>query len=152
MITIRNTQRKIKINIKKFKNDAQLLLNALGYNEFDLGIMFVNNTTMQKYNRQYRAKDKPTDVLSFPFHPHIKAGENIVVQFSEDQNLGDLIFAPEYIMNDLPKWETTFERHLQRLLVHGICHLLGYDHIKNTDFKIMDKKEKELLHILQCME
>ncbi len=63
----------------------------------------------------------------------------------DDKNLGDLILAPAYIQNDLPKWNTTFEKHLQRLLVHGICHLLGYGHIEDKDYKIMHKKEMELL-------
>ena len=101
------------------------------YADFDLGIWLTSNKMIRKYNKQYRDKDKPTDVLSFPYHHELKAGEQIKVKTEEDKNLGDLIIAPEYVMHDLPKWETTFEKHLQRLLVHGICHLLGYDHIKD---------------------
>lgn len=59
--------------------------------------------------------------------------------------MGDLIIAPEYMLKDLPKWNCSFEEHLQRLLVHGICHLLGYDHIKDKDYKVMHKKETQLL-------
>lgn len=145
MITIRNTQRKIKINVNQLKKDAQTILDALDYPDFDLGIWLTSNKMIQKYNKEYRDKDKPTDVLSFPYHTELKAGQRIKVKDSDDKNLGDLILAPEYIQNDLPKWETTFEKHLQRLLVHGICHLLGYDHIKDKDYKVMHKKEMELL-------
>lgn len=149
MISIKNTQRKIKIDTNKLKKDAQFILDELGYSDFDLGILITTDKKMHEYNKQYRDKDKPTDVLSFPYHPHLKAGQKIKVESEEDKNLGDLILAPEYILNDLPKWETTFEKHLQRLLVHGICHLLGYDHIEDADYKIMHKKEMALLKKLQ---
>lgn len=149
MISIKNTQRKIKIDTDKLKKDAQFILDELGYSDFDLGILITTDKKMHEYNKQYRDKDKPTDVLSFPYHPHLQAGQKIKVESEEDKNLGDLILAPEYILNDLPKWETTFEKHLQRLLVHGICHLLGYDHIEDADYKIMHKKETALLKKLQ---
>jgi probable rRNA maturation factor len=149
MITIRNSQRKIKIDLKKLKDDAQTILNALKYDDFDLGIKLVSNKMMQKYNKEYRKHDKPTDILSFSYHPELKAGQRIHPKSEEDKNLGDLIIAPEYVMHDLPKWDTTFEKHMQKLLVHGICHLLGYDHILDEDYEIMHKKENELLKKLQ---
>ena len=120
-------------------------LDALEYSDFDLGIWLTTNKTIRAYNKKYRDKDKPTDVLSFPYHLELKASKRITIKSEEDKNLGDLIFAPEYIQADLPKWNTTFEKHLQRLLVHGICHLLGYDHIKDEDYKAMHKKETQLL-------
>ncbi len=149
MITIRNTQRKIKIDTAHLKRDAQTILDALDYSDFDLGIWLTSNKTIQTYNKEYRHKDKPTDILSFPYHTQLKAGNRIKVKSEEDKNLGDLIIAPEYVMHDLPKWNTTFEKHMQRLLVHGICHLLGYDHIKDEDYKIMHKKEVQLLKKLE---
>lgn len=148
MITINNTQRKVKIDKAQLKKDAQTILDALGYSDFDLGILLTTNKTIQHYNKEYRSKDSATDVLSFAYHPHVKPGKKIVAKSEEDKNLGDLILAPEYILNDLPQWNTTFEKHLQRLLVHGICHLLGYDHIKDEDYKIMHKKEAQLLKLL----
>ncbi len=149
MISIRTTQRKIKVNIAQLKKDAQYILDALGYSDFDLGIWLASNKTIHRYNKEYRHQNKPTDVLSFPYHTDLKAGQKITVKSDEDKNLGDLIIAPEYVMNDLPKWNTTFEKHLQRLLVHGICHLLGYDHIEDEDYKVMHKKEMFLLKKIQ---
>jgi rRNA maturation RNase YbeY len=150
MITIRNTQRKIKINVVQLKKDAQTILDALKYSDFDLGIWLTSNTMIHKYNKEYRHKDKPTDILSFPYHTELKAGERIKAKTEEDKNVGDLIIAPEYVMHDVPKWNTTFEKHLQRLLVHGICHLLGYDHIEDADYKIMHRKEMALLKKLSA--
>lgn len=150
MITIRNSQRKIKIDTARLKRDAQIILDALDYSDFDLGIWLTSNKTIQTYNREYRHKDKPTDILSFAYHTELKTGDRIRVKSEEDKNLGDLIIAPEYVMHDLPKWNTTFEKHMQRLLVHGICHLLGYDHIKDEDYRIMHRKELYLLKKLQA--
>ncbi|MFZ5953778.1 MAG: rRNA maturation RNase YbeY [Candidatus Dependentiae bacterium] len=145
MIKIKNTQKSVKLDLKKIKQDAQIVLDALDYSDFDLGIWFTSNKTIRSYNKQYRNKDKATDVLSFPYHDTLKAGERIKVKSEDDKNLGDLILAPQYIIDDLPRWNDTFEHHMQRLLVHGVCHLLGYDHIKDEDYKVMKRKENALL-------
>lgn len=145
MIKIKNTQRSVALDLHKIKQDAQAILNELDYSDFDLGIWFTSNKTIRAYNKQYRNKDKATDVLSFAFHDHLKAGERIKARNDDDKNLGDLILAPQYIVDDLPRWNDTFEHHMQRLLVHGICHLLGYDHITDEDYKVMKRKEMSLL-------
>lgn len=97
MILIRNTQKKININQKKLQQDAQKILDILGYNDFDLGIWLTTNTTIKKYNHNYRNKDKPTDILSFPYHSDLKAGDKISATTDEDRNLGDIIISPEYV-------------------------------------------------------
>ncbi len=149
MILIKNTQRKFKINIAKFKADAQTMLNALDYADFDLGIWLTNNKTIRYYNKTYRHKDKPTDILSFSFHPDLKPRQKIQVKTSEDKELGDLIISVEYVANAAQEQGISLEKHLQRLLVHGICHLLGYDHEKDEDYEKMQKKEQQLLKKLQ---
>ena len=145
MILIKNTQRKIPVSLTRLKKDAQKILNELGYSDFDLGIWITTNTTIRSYNRDYRDKDKPTDILSFPFYPDLKAGQKIVAQNSEEMNLGDLILSAEYIQKAADELGVSFYDRLQLLLVHGICHLLGYDHEDDDDFALMQKKEKALL-------
>lgn len=149
MITIRNSQRTIPVNTKKLKHDAQKILDHLGYANFDLGIWVTTNATIQKYNRKYRNKDKPTDILSFPFYPQLKAGERIHPKTEDDKNLGDIIISAEFVKKAAKQLKVTFEQHMKVLLVHGICHLLGYDHIKDKDYKVMQKKEKELFKLLK---
>ena len=149
MIVIRNTQRKIKVDIERLKEDAQTILNALNYADFDLGILLTNNKTIHTYNLTYRQKDKPTDILSFANYPTLKPGKRIKPLYDDDKNLGDLILCPEYILNDLPRWGKTFEQRLQILLVHGICHLLGYDHETDAEYKVMHRKELALLRLLK---
>lgn len=145
MINIQNQQLDIAVDLKKLQQDAGKLLSALNYLDFDLTILLVTEPAMQKFNRDYRKKDQPTDILSFPFYPTLKAGERIVAQDEDEQNLGDLILCPLYIFKDLARWEKSFEERLQILLVHGICHLLGYDHIIDQDYLIMKEKEDWLI-------
>lgn len=145
VIALKNSVRKIKINEKKLIAQAEKILYILKYTDFDLGILLTTNKTIRTYNKQYRGKDKPTDILSFSYHPDLKAGQRIKPKTEEDKNLGDLIISLEYVQKDAQKWEQTFEQRMQILLVHGICHLLGYDHEKDEEYEVMHKKEQEIL-------
>ncbi len=145
MILIKNTQRKIKINTKKIKDDVEKMLHVLGYQDFDLGIWFTTNQTIQRYNKKYRKKDKPTDILSFPYHTDLKPGQEIKVKEDEDKNLGDLIISLEFAQKDVKKLKKSIVEHLQILLVHGIAHLLGYDHKTQKKYRQMQKFENMLL-------
>ena len=148
MIYIENAQQVIPIHIKEIERIAQTILQALNYADYDLGILITTDEEMQRYNKKYRGFDKPTDILSFPYHPNLMPGERIQPQTQEDKNLGDIILAPNYIMQDLARWKQTFDERIKVLLVHGICHLLGYDHIEDVDYEIMKQKEEELLSLL----
>ena len=144
MIALTNNQT-IPFDEAQFKKDAQALLKHLGYQDFDLGILITDNKAIHAFNSTYRNKDKTTDILSFPFHTELQAGERIVVEDEDEKNLGDIIISPEYVKADLERWGQSFEQRMRVLLVHGICHLLGYDHIKDEDYEVMKKKEQELL-------
>ena len=149
MITVKQRQRKIKVNVKNIAATAQRMLTVLGYPDFDLGVLLTTNATIRRYNKKYRNKDKPTDILSFPYHSALKAGNKITSSCDEDKNLGDLIISLEYVQADAQKtWERTFEEHMTALLAHGIAHCLGYDHINDKDFAVMQKFEKKIHNLL----
>ena len=145
MIIIKNTQRTMTFNTTQFKKNAQHILRVLGYGNFDLSIWLTTNTTIRKYNKQYRNKDKATDILSFPYHNTLKAGDTIVAGTKDDKNMGDIIISLEYVQKDAPRWGHSFAQRMDVLLVHGICHLLGYNHIQDADYVLMKAKEKVLL-------
>ncbi len=149
MITLQQKQRKIPFDAKTFEQKAQHLLTFLNYADFDLGILLTTNQTIKKYNQQFRKKNEPTDVLSFPYHPDLKAGKRIVVAAPEDKNLGDIIISVPYVFTNKKKLTGTFEQRMDYMLVHALCHLLGYDHVRDTDFKKMSALEQELLKIIQ---
>lgn len=134
MIFIKNTQRKIRLDNKKIKKIVQKILELLDYSDFNVNIWFTTNNTIKKYNKNYRNKNKPTDILSFPYHPNLKPDKKIKNETEDDKNLGDIIISPEYATESI-----------ERLLVHGLCHLIGYDHINDKDYKIMYKKEMSIL-------
>lgn len=141
MVIIKNTQRKIKINTQQFEKDANVVLKELGYEGYDLGIWFTTNRMIRKFNKQYRNKDVPTDILSFPYH-QLKPGERIYVESDDDKNLGDLIISAEFVH---ALYADAFYPRLQKLLVHGVCHLLGYDHYTPDSDIVMKKLEDSLL-------
>lgn len=145
MITIQNRQRKIPVDVAQLEQDALTLLKVLGYEGYDLGILLTSNQTIRKYNKTYRHKDKATDILSFAYHEGLQPGDRIEIKEEEDANLGDLIIAPEYVFNDLERWGHTFDYRMKVLLVHGICHLLGYDHETDQEYAVMHKQELYLL-------
>jgi len=145
MITIKNTQRKINYNTEQLSKDAQTIIKFLKYPDFDLGIWITTNKTIQEYNKEFRKKDKPTDILSFSFHEGIKPGERIEVCCEDEQNLGDLIISLEYVQKAAKELNHTLEERMRILLVHGICHLLGYDHEEDADFELMQKEENRIL-------
>ncbi len=146
-VDIENTSQ-IKYDTYQLNFDVKRILTLLEYEGYGLSVTLTDNETIQKYNREYRKKDKPTDVLSFPFHPETKAGERIEAQSDDDKHLGDIIISLEYVKDDAKNWGHTFEQRMRVLLVHGIYHLLGYDHVENSDYEIMKKQEGWLLHEL----
>jgi rRNA maturation RNase YbeY len=145
MILIKNTQRSVPVDLKKVRNDIERILEMLNYTGFDIGIWFTSENTIRTYNRTYRHKDQATDILSFPFHTELEAGKRIHVRSDDDKNIGDIIMAPSYIKKDPKNLGGTFEERMQLLLVHGICHLLGYDHKTDADFRRMRLKESYIL-------
>ncbi|HVW99382.1 MAG TPA: rRNA maturation RNase YbeY [Candidatus Babeliaceae bacterium] len=149
MILIRNTQRTISINKELISQQAQQILNILNYSDFDLGIWITNDKTIRFYNREYRHKDKATDILSFPYYPELQAGKQIKAKTQEEKNLGDLIISAPYVLNEAQKLGVSLEDRLKILLVHGVCHLLGYDHIEDADYRRMRAKEAYIIKKLQ---
>ena len=144
MILVKNKQRKVKVNVERLKEHAQKMLEIIGYPDFDLGILLTTSQEIHHYNKSYRGKNKPTDILSFPYH-QLNAGEQISPQEEDDKNIGDLIISPLYVKEDLEKWNESFDDRMDTLLAHGIAHLLGYDHETDEEYAAMQKIEKKLL-------
>jgi rRNA maturation RNase YbeY len=141
MIHITNEELSTEFNLQVFEYNTQRIMQLMGYADFDLGILLTNNETIQRFNRDFRQKNVPTDILSFPFHPHIKAGDSIIAETEDDKNIGDLIISLEYIKPLCKEENKTINEHLKTLLCHGICHLLGYDHYTEETDKVMKEKE-----------
>ena len=118
---------------------------------FDLSISLCSNLQIRKINREFRGKDKPTDVLSFGnLDEKIiqQSGLNKAIGVNKYIFLGDIILSYEYILKEANDNEKDFKNHLTHLLLHGILHLLGHDHEEEKMAKIMENLEIKILQEL----
>ena len=147
MITIYNRQRTYSVDTQQLRTDITRVLKHLGYADFAMSVWITTNATIQKYNTQFRGKNKATDVLSFPFHHDVQPGERIMPADDEERVLGDIIISAEYVSRQARELHVPFYQRLRRLVVHGICHLLGYDHQTDAQYQVMFALEKKLLSL-----
>lgn len=113
--------------------------------EAEISVNFVTNKDIQELNRNYRQLDKPTDVLTFALQEN--SGMELAI-IGEDLpiSLGDIVISVDKAKDQAEDFNHSLERELGFLAVHGLLHLLGYDHINPKDEEIMFKKQEELLH------
>ena len=98
--------------------------------------MLSNNKNIKRLNKNFRNKNKSTDILSFPFDK--KKNRN-------NQNyLGDIIISYNYMDKPKSKNLRVFKQKVARTFIHGFLHLLGYDNVNNNDYKKMIKQEEKL--------
>jgi len=110
----------------------------------EVSITFVDNNEIQEINRDYRNLDKPTDVISFALEETTE-GEVEIVGDDIPVILGDIIISVEKAKEQAEEYNHSFERELGFLAVHGLLHLLGYDHMTEQDEKEMFQKQEEIL-------
>ncbi|WP_245926716.1 rRNA maturation RNase YbeY [Breoghania corrubedonensis] len=103
----------------------------------ELSLVFSDDAAVQVLNRDYRGKDKPTNVLSFP------GGDEDGPVFGP--LLGDIVLARETVAREAEEAAGGFEDHLLHLIVHGILHLFGYDHQVDQEAEIMEGLETRIL-------
>lgn len=98
---------------------------VLGRKKMGLSIVLVGQARIKELNKEYRRENKATDVLSF---------------FYGDS--GEIVLCPAIINDNARRYKVNFEKELTRILIHGILHLLGYDHKRRGEKKLMAKKEE----------
>lgn len=114
-------------------------------------LLFVDAEEIRTLNSQHRGKDSVTDVLSFPTLENICGKELKKADFpydiDEDGNLfiGSVVICRERAKEQAEEFGHSYERELNYLLVHGLCHLLGYDHEEEADKRAMREKEERVL-------
>ena len=129
-----NRQHHHSIDGKSIRQFLRGLTPALGLKHESFSVVFITDAAMRRYNRDYRGLDEPTDVLSF------RDGEDY---------LGDILISAETAYNQARQSRTlSFESNIQRLVLHGLLHLMGYDH--ETDDGEMRSVERRLRRRFQC--
>ena len=104
--------------------------------KINLTLLLSNNKGIRKLNKEFRNKNKSTDILSFPFNKKIK--------ISKETYIGDIIISFNFM--DKPKSQNLkiFREKVVKTFIHGYLHLLGFDHIKNKEYKKMLNEEEKL--------
>lgn len=110
----------------------------------ELSVTFVSNERIQEINREYRDKDRPTDVISFALE-EMGEGELEIVGEGMPRILGDIIISIPKTREQAEEYNHSFMRELGFLAVHGFLHLLGYDHMNEQDEKRMFDRQKDIL-------
>lgn len=110
----------------------------------EISITFVENERIQEINREYRNKDKATDVISFAME-EMGEGEIPLIGEGLPRMLGDIIISIPKAVEQAEEYGHSFMRELGFLSVHGFLHLLGYDHETTEEEKIMFTRQKEIL-------
>jgi probable rRNA maturation factor len=112
------------------------LLTRTEYEEPELTIRIVDEAESQELNSEYRGKDKPTNVLSFPF----EAPAHVPIPL-----LGDLIVCKQVVEREAIEQDKTLTAHWAHMIVHGCLHLLGYDHIEDEEAEVMEGIERVVM-------
>lgn len=123
-----------KLKKRWLKERAELILDILGVKDSELSILITTDEEIRELNKAYRGKDEPTDVLSFPIGE--KVGDRLI--------LGDVVISLDTANRQAIEWGCDLEEEVERLLAHGIIHLLGYDHElggeEERKFKALEEK------------
>jgi probable rRNA maturation factor len=145
-ILIENRQKNTEISLSGLRKEIDSLLRLVGKEDAELSVIFVDDKEITDINRRYLGRTEPTNVISFSMsegewgdvNPHL---------------LGDIVISVDTAHRDALQGGLSFDDEITYLLIHGILHLLGYDHTKsNNDIKIMEQKEKEVFFALKGYE
>jgi probable rRNA maturation factor len=129
-----------KLPTRRLKRIALEILKSVGRERAELSLAIVDNREMRKLNAKFRNKDYPTDVLSFP---------SDAVPSSGAQVLGDVVISAEKAKEQAQERGRTFDEETVTLLIHGILHLLGYDHERSAkEARRMARLEKKIYRVL----
>ncbi len=119
-----------------YQIDIETNTSSQKLDEAEVSLYIVDEAESQELNAQYRGKDKPTNVLSFPADIPEEVGVPL---------LGDLVVCAPVVEREAQEQGKTLEAHWAHMLVHGSLHLLGYDHIEDDEADVMEALETEII-------
>ncbi len=148
------TGKRFLIESKKIVTTTHEILCYMGLDTLEVCVKLVETDEIRKLNELYRQKDKPTDVLSFPqldwSEPYLPGQKGAFLHQPHSQTLGDIVICPEVALKNANSIGQTLDRELCFLIVHGILHLCGHDHINKEEEKIMfTLQDKIVSHLVK---
>lgn len=144
-VRITSHQKNHRLPVRKITKTAQALLNAVGKSEAELSILITDDKEITRLNEQYLRRIGPTNVIAFPMaagaFPEITPGL-----------LGDVVISAETACREARSMNISTEERFTELLIHGILHLLGYDHeASGRQARIMGRKAEELWRVIESL-
>lgn len=146
-----NDQKKMRVGRGIRSLVCNAALATLEYEDFaypaEISVTFTDDEKIRTLNRDYRAKDASTDVLSFPMYDFV--GGEVPELDGEAVMLGDVVISLEHAEAQAKEFGHSFEREVAFLTVHSVLHLLGYDHeISELDDEDMRERQREIMEML----
>ena len=146
---------------KKYKilaeETAEKVIEAMNYPKgLEVAIDFVSEKEIKRLNNEFREIDRVTDVLSFPSF-QLSVGEvldtddEMVLMFKQDNgfiHFGDMALCLKQTKRQAKEFGVSVESEIKKLVIHSMLHLMGYDHIEDSDYEIMKKEEERLDKII----
>ena len=151
-VTTENAQHDLAVDVDRWAGLATRALAAEGIvGPAELALTFVDEATIIELNREHLGLVGPTDVLSFPIDDGENGGDEVQIHTGVDvapRLLGDIVICPSVAAAQAPVHAGTLDDELALLVVHGVLHILGYDHALSGDAVVMRAREAELLSLL----
>lgn len=130
-----------------FKSDLKVISKQNNIKKYLINLSICGNYKIKKLNKEFRNKDKVTDVLSFPLQDDVR--NNHLDAFFPQVELGDIYISKEVCQKQSKEFNLSFEEEFIHLFIHGVLHLLGYDHeINEAEEKLMFSLEEKLLKFI----
>lgn len=142
-IAIRNQQKKVKIDLRQTRRFIQKLLRLVECRDKEISLLLVDDEQIQEINKRYLGRNAPTNVISFALAEGEFGGINPNI-------LGDIVISVDTALRDSERGNIPLTDELHFLIIHGLLHILGYNH-ENDDpeeTERMQKKEQELFFLL----
>ena len=124
--------------IKKASNHVFDELIQFKNKDYEISFLMVNNDYIKELNANYRSKDSATNVLSFP----MMDGNSL----QHENILGDIVISIDKILSESLDQKIDTYKYLSKISIHGILHLLGYDHVLNNDYMVMNQLEEKIIN------
>lgn len=118
----------------------KLVVDKHNISQAEVNVNIVANNEIQQINKQFRGKNKPTNIISFEFEKPKGLPEDVANDF-----LGDIVIAPNVLEKEAKEQNKKLDAHWQHIFIHGLLHLLGYDHLQDDQAEEMENLEIELL-------
>ena len=131
----------IKLSKAEILNIVEEVLKTVEYKftkNHQLNLSFVSSEEMKLLNKTYRNKDKPTNVLSFEMPKNFPVGD-------EKTLIGEIALCEEIIYEESKKYKKIFENRLKHMIIHGLLHLIGFDHFNKDEGNKMESVEKKIM-------